>query len=316
MASQSSPKESCVATEVMTVLGPIPAEAIGVTLMHEHLIVDAVRLDAELILDDLELVIEEASRFRAAGGQTIVELSSRGLGRDPSALKTIARETGLQIVMGCAWYHERRYQPHLYRQTTNEIADEIIRDVTEGVDGTGIQSGIIGEVGCADHFVSPAEERVLRAAARAQLQTNLSISTHADFSPVGLAQLDIFEEEGVDPHRVIIGHCDSYPNGQFHTEVARRGAFVSFDLVREAPEWHTRRHIRWITSLITQGYLHHILLSHDVCKMRHLHAYGGFGYDYIPTKFVPLLKAAGISDEQVETLLIANPRTALTGARD
>ncbi len=306
-------EETCVGSSVMTVLGPVAADTLGITLPHEHLALNAARLDADLILDDRALVIAEVALFKNAGGGSIVEVSSMGLGRDPAALQRVSRESGLNVIMGCGWYHERRYEPRLYRQTTNEIAAEIVRDIEMGVDGTAVRAGIIGEVGCASDFVSPAEERVLRAAARAQRQTGLSIITHGDFSAIGLAQLDIFAEEGVDLRRVIVSHCDSYPEPSYHEAIARRGAYVEFDLVRGYSEWETQRHINWITALIAQGFLDQILISHDVCKSRHLHAYGGFGYDHILRDFVPRLRTAGLSEEQLERLLIVNPRAALTG---
>jgi phosphotriesterase-related protein len=307
------PDQPEVSGEVMTVLGPVSADVLGVTLPHEHLVVNAVRLDAELLLDDLDLAIAEARRFRDAGGGAIVELSNRGLGRNPLALQRIAQETGLHIIMGCGWYHEHRYERRLWEQSTNEIADEMIQDLTVGADGTTVRAGIIGEVGCARDYVSPVEERVLRAAARAQRQTNRSIITHGDFSPIGLAQLDIFAEEGVDPRRVIVSHCDSCPDPAYFHAVATRGAYVEFDLIRGNNPWEDQRHVGWIRDLVTRGFLRQILLSHDVCKPRHLHAYGGFGYDHLLSTFVPELQRAGFSDEQLRVLLVENPKVALTG---
>jgi len=303
-------------TMAMTVLGPVQGSELGVVMPHEHLTCNAVRIDPDLILNDVELVIDEARLLRAAGGGTIVEVSSQGLGRNPGVLQRIARETSLNVIMGSAWYHERVYPPHLARLTVNEIADQIVNDIVIGVADTGIRSGIIGEVGCAADFVSPVEERVLRAAARAQTRTGLAIITHGDFSPIGLLQLDIFAEERADLRRVIVSHCDSCPESDYHLAVARRGAFVEFDLVRGANEWETKRHVRWLTALWQEGYGAQILLSQDVCKPRHLHAYGGFGYDYLLREFVPQLAAAGFTNEQIEVMLVVNPRRALVGDLD
>jgi phosphotriesterase-related protein len=162
--------------------------------------------------------------------------------------------------------------------------------------------------------VSPAEERVLRAAARAHAQTGVTITTHGVRSPVGLAQLDILEDEGVELRQVVIGHCDFYPHPEYHLAVARRGAFVQFDSVgRGFFEWDINQRLDWVMRLIDQGFLRRILLSHDVCMKSHLRAYGGQGYDYVLTSFVPRLRQAGLSDEQIHTLTVDNPRSALTG---
>jgi predicted metal-dependent phosphotriesterase family hydrolase len=241
-------------------------------------------------------------------------VTNRGLGRDPCALAEIARATGLNVVMGAGWYREPFYDRSINERTTNAIADEIVRDLMVGVDDTGIRAGIIGEIGADLHYVSAAEERVLRAAARAHAQTGVTITTHGVRSPVGLAQLDILEDEGVDLRRVVIGHCDFYPHPDYHLAVARRGAFVQFDSVgRGFFEWDINQRVDWVMRLIDQGFLQRILLSHDVCMKSHLRAYGGQGYDYVLTGFVPRLRQAGLSDEQIHTLTVDNPRSALTG---
>jgi phosphotriesterase-related protein len=302
--------------DVVTVLGPAAADKLGVTLTHEHLILDLSRVtrDANGVLNEVPLAIQELGYFGRAGGATVVEVTNRGLGRDPSALAEIARATGLNVVMGAGWYREPYYDRSIYERTTDAIADEIVRDLMVGVDDTGIRAGIIGEIGADLHYVSPAEERVLRAAARAHQQTGVTITTHGVRSPVGLAQLDILADEGVDLRRVVIGHCDFYPHPEFHLAVARRGAFVQFDSIgRGFFEWDIDRRLDWVMRLIAQGFLHRILLSHDVCMKSHLRAYGGQGYDYVLTGFVPRLRQAGLSDEQIHTLIVDNPRSALTG---
>lgn len=303
--------------DVMTVLGPIPTNKLGVVLPHEHLLLDAFWLTriSDHLLTDVELAIQEVKRFREAGGSTVVEVTNLGLGRDPRGLQRIANKTGLHIIMGCGWYVEPFYDRDFRRWTTNAIADTIIKDIDEGVDDTGIRAGIIGEIGSNLDYISPAEERSFRAAARASLHTGLTITTHADYSPVGLDQLDILEDEGVDLGRVIIGHCDSHPDPSYHEAVASRGAYVQFDNIRGLNKWETQLRLGWIKLLVEKGFLKLILISQDIAYRHHLHAYGGNGYDYIITGFVSIMLEAGLSKEQVRILLEDNPRAALTGER-
>jgi phosphotriesterase-related protein len=302
---------------VMTVLGPVSANKLGIVLPHEHLLVDIFWLTriSDHLLKDVELVIEEVKYFRNAGGSTVVELSNLGLGRDPIGLQRIANETGLHIIMGCGWYREPFYDVNFRRWTTKSIADTIIKDINEGVDDTGIRPGIIGEIGSDLDYVSPAEERSFRAAARAHLSTGLTITTHADYSPLGLDQLDILEEEAVDLRRVIIGHADSYPDPAYHEAIVSRGSFVQFDNLRGLNQWETQLRLGWLKLLIDKGYLKQILISQDICYRHHLHAYGGNGYDYILTGLVPLLLESGFSKEQIQIIIEENPRAALTGER-
>jgi phosphotriesterase-related protein len=175
-----------------------------------------------------------------------------------------------------------------------------------------VRAGIIGEIGC-DRYVSAPEERVLRAAARAHLRTGATITTHAARWPVGHAQLDLLAEEGVDPARVIVGHCDMVPDPAYHLALARRGAFVQYDTIQGENEWETGRRVEWIRALVDAGFEHQVLLSHDVCLRTDLAAYGGPGYAFLLTGFRARLLEAGLPDALVEALLRDNPRSALTG---
>ena len=302
---------------VMTVLGPVAGTALGVTMPHEHVLCDLWRVtrDPRHYMVDGPLAVEEVGRFRAAGGGTLVDCTTRQFGRDPMGLRTVARATGVHIVMGCGWYREPFYDRSIYEGSVADIAAAIEREILDGVDGTGIQPGIIGEIGTDLHYISPAEERVFRAVARVQKRTGLSVTTHTARCPVGLAQLDLLAEEGVDLRRDIIGHCDTYPDPEFHEAVARRGAYVQFDNVRGDAEWDTRNKVQWVRRLVDAGYEDQVLLSQDVYMKPMLAAYGGTGYGYILTDFVPRLLAAGMSREQVQLLLVDNPRRALTGER-
>lgn len=299
---------------VMTVLGPVAADELGVTLPHEHLLIDLFKVfqpNRELLLNDPELAADELALFAAAGGGTIVDLTTQDLGRRPGDLVEISRRTGVNIVMCAGLYREPFYDRSIWTTTTRELAERFVAEIEHGVDG--VRPGIIGEIGTHEPHVSPAEERVHRAAARAHLATGLTINTHANASPVGLAQLDLFEEEGVDLRRVVISHCDTYPFLDYHREILRRGAWVEYDTVRGLFEFETQRQLSQLTTLIEEGHLHRLLLSHDIASNRHYVAYGGNGYAYIPTAFAERMRAAGLSQEQVDTLLIENPRRMLTG---
>ncbi len=299
---------------VMTVSGPVAAADLGVTLPHEHLFIDLLReYRGAGLLHDEALAIEEVHAFRAAGGRTIVDCTSEGLGRHPAGLRRVSEATGVRIVMGSGHYR-RPYldEARLDRMSVDAIAAEMVRDLVEGVGDTGIRAGIIGEIGC-DRHIGALEERVFRAAARAHRATGVTITTHAARWPVGEAQLDLLEEEGVDPGRVIIGHCDMVPDPAYHERLARRGAWVQFDTVQGVNEWDTQRRLGWIGSLFDAGLEGRLLLSHDVCLTTDLAAYGGPGYAYLLTGFRERFLAAGYPDSALLTLLEVNPRRALDG---
>jgi predicted metal-dependent phosphotriesterase family hydrolase len=216
-------------------------------------------------------------------------------------------------VMGAGRYREGWYEPELWQRTTAQIAVEFARDIETGVDG--IRAGFLGEIGVDGYHLSPIEERIHRAAARAHVRTGAPITTHAIASPVGLEQLDVFEEEGADLRRVAVGHCDSYPFYDYHVAIARRGAYVQFDLIRGLPgyEYEEVRQLNSIKRLVDDGHLDRILLSHDICDLQKLSFNGGPGYAYIQRCFVPKLRDAGLSVEQIGRITIDNPRRLLTG---
>ena len=299
---------------VMTVLGAVDAADLGVTLPHEHVFIDLVReYRGDGLLNDPVLAAQELDAYAAAGGRTLVDCTSVGLGRDPLALAAVSRETGLHMVMGCGYYRDPYLPSELDRMSVDEVADTLVRDIEEGVGDSGVRAGVIGEIGADRLRLSALEERSFRAAARAHHRTGLTITTHAARWPVGLPQLDLLAEERVDPRRVVVGHCDMVPDPAYHLEVARRGAFVQFDTVHGESEYDTGRRLAWIRNLADAGFLDRVLLSQDVCLRSDLRALGGPGYAYVVTTFAERLRGSGFSVSDVRRLLVDNPRRALTG---
>jgi phosphotriesterase-related protein len=154
---------------------------------------------------------------------------------------------------------------------------------------------------------------MLRAAGRAQKKTGVTMTLHGTRAPIGLDQLDILKEEGVDPNRVVVGHAHSYPYHAYHAEIAKRGAFMTFDRMGVTNAYERARNVRLIRELLDAGYVKHLMLSHDVCYKSDLQAYGGLSYDFIPTGLVGILREAGVTDEQIHQMMVLNPRRALTG---
>ncbi len=248
---------------VQTVLGPLEPERLGITLMHEHMLLDTTcyfresehasarlyrdipffpeltarsdvlynhHLDGSRLFDE-HVAIEEAIEFRHAGGSSLVDTTPVGIGRDPLALARISRATGLNIVMGSSYYVTYAHPPDMDSRTEEGIAREIVSDVTEGVGETGIRSGIIGEVG---NFwpLTDNEVKVLRASGRAQAETGAPITIHSgvgDEAPAGI--IDRLCEGGADPRRVIIGHLDTaIRDMRALAALAGTGCFLEYDI--------------------------------------------------------------------------------------
>jgi phosphotriesterase-related protein len=313
------------------VLGPVGAEAVAFALPHEHTQISLWqvpgRWDYWQLSPDPEVVVPELQRFREAGGTTLADLTLPGVGRDPAWLVRMSQETGLDIVMGCGWYRAPYYPPEalIDRRSVDSLADELVAELEEGVevpasrahDGVGrrVRAGIIGEIGTDKPWLAPVEERVFRAAARASKRTGAAISTHAAASAVGLDQLRILEEEGADPGRVVVGHADSYPFLDHYLEIIRRGASIEFDFLGMSFTPQERagepRVIALLLELLSRGHVERILLSQDVCHDAQLRHYGGNGYTYLQDTFLPRLRAAGASEEEIDVLTVRNPLRVL-----
>lgn len=250
--------------KVMTVDGPIPASALGVTLIHEHLQNDCscwwnppqeperqylaegpVRIEIlselsqdpfvnkhNITLDNLDLCIEEVKPFVALGGRSIVDPTCRGIGRDPIKLRRISDETGVQIVMGAGYYLETSMPEEVAELRIDDIADQIVTEALTGVDGTAARIGLIGEIGVSSDFTA-LEQRSLRGAARAQVRTGLPLMVHLPaWFRLGHKILDIVEEEGSDPTHTVLCHMNpSHMDTEYQTSLAARGAFIEFDMI-------------------------------------------------------------------------------------
>jgi predicted metal-dependent phosphotriesterase family hydrolase len=307
---------------IQTVRGPVPADEVGFTLPHEHTAIALWhvpdRWDYWELSRDEPIIEAELGRFVQAGGSCLVDLTLTGVGRDPARLVRLSERTGLHLVMGCGWYRGAYYpaEARIDRRSVDDLADELVHEAQDGVGGSGVRPGIIGEIGTDKPWVSVAEERVHRAAARAARRTGLAITTHAVLSDVGLAQLRIFEEEGADLSRVVVGHADSYPSLDHYLEIVRRGANLEFDFLGMSftpMEQHGEgRVVELLVELLSRGHGDRILLSQDVCHNGQLVTYGGHGYTYLQETFRSRLRAAGVSAAEIDRLTIDNPRRILS----
>jgi phosphotriesterase-related protein len=241
----------------------------------------------------------------------VVDVTNKYHGRNGSGLMRVARETGLHIVASTGYYRTVYYPPHVNELTINKLADVMVDELTKGIDGIDARAGIIGELATQRDFITPPEERVFRAAARAHKKTGAPLSTHTWLETLAQDQLDLFEDEGVDLSHVIIGHMGDLSHLDNVHAVLARGANVQFDHVGMEHFQRDKQRVRNVCQLVQEGLAGRLLLSHDVCYKHLLHWYDGPGYDHMLTSFVPALRAAGVSETDITTMLIDNPRRLL-----
>jgi len=343
--------------QAQTVLGPIAGEAMGITLPHEHLLIDFevmfrepangaerglarqpvslanlgwVRHNFSSNLDNLQLLDEAVARdeallFKHAGGQTFVDPTNRGLARDPLALARVARATGLNIIMGSGYYVAAAHPADMDRRTVDDIARELVTDLTEGVDGTGVRAGFIGEIGTTWPWTDN-EKKVLRAAVAAQRETGAALMIHPGrHERLPLAIVDFIRKEGADLGRVIMCHIErTIADPAVLLELAATGVRLEYDLFGLETSYYPYNpafdmpndgeRMRQILFLIERGHLAQILMSHDIAYKHCLTRWGGFGYHHLLVNVIPRLRAKGADDKIVQTLLIDSPRRAFVYA--
>ena len=343
------------AGQVQTVLGPVAPADLGPTLTHEHLLIDfqvvftppaeasqaglarekvtlqnlgwvrynwTSSLDNLLLLDE-ELAIAEARHYHNAGGGTMVDVTSNGLGRDPRALYRISRATGLHIVMGGGHYIGATHPESFEQASPDEIAAGIVRDIREGVGDSGIRTGIIGEVGCSAPWTQ-TERKTVQAGVIAQQETGAPLLIHPGRDE-GLP-LEILQQVagwGGDLSHTVMGHIErTIYRRETLKRVAETGAYLNFDLFGHESSFYPlaadsympndAQRMDQIEFLIEGGHVGQILLAHDVCSKHRLKAFGGHGWDHVIARVVPRMRARGISLEHVELVLVGNPQRMLT----
>ena len=272
------------------------------------------------ILDE-ELAISEALLFKRHGGKTIVDATTIGIGRDPLALARISRATGLNVIMGAGYYVGAAHPDGMDEKTAEEIGAQIVGELTIGVGDTGVKAGIIGELGCS-WPLDDNERKVLIGGALAQRKTGAPILIHPGRNPQAPFEiLDVLEAAGADIGRVIMGHLDRtvFDDGLL-LELANRGPYLEYDLWG----WETSfyplgdvdiptdaQRIAWVKMLIDAGYGERIVLAHDVFAKTRLVAYGGFGMGHILENIVPRMRQKGISESDIDNMLVRNPARIL-----
>lgn len=336
--------------KVQTVLGLIDAGELGITLAHDHVLIDGTFMYVEpqemsqkdlarqkitlqnrgwvaynwtsnwdnVELKDEEVAIVELRRCMAAGGRSIVDPTNIGLGRDPNALARISRLSGMNIIMGAGYYIGTTHPQDMGERSVEAIAEQIISDINNGVDNTSIRAGLIGEIGCTYPWLDN-EKKSLRAAAAAQQATGAPLMVHPGRDPRSPVEIaEVVDKAGGDLSRTIICHIDrTCLDRGWLSELASTGCYLEYDLFGNESSHYPpnpsvdmpsdAQRMDVILWHFEQGLERQVLLSHDIATKHRLQAYGGLGYDHLITNVVPRLRARGLNEAQVNSLIVDNP---------
>ena len=255
-------------------------------------------------MQDLDYQLEEMRIAKSEGISCIVDGGHPDMGRDINFLRQLSEKSGMPIVAGAGFYTQPFYPKEIPGMSEDQIYQALLKQVdTEPV-------GVFGEIGSWD-YITKDERKVFRAIGRASVATNLPIFTHTGIpGKSALEQLDLLEDVGVDPKRVVIGHLGNLtdPNVEVHRAVCRRGAFVGFD--RQGSQGDAQQ-VPLVMKLLEAGYADNLMFASDLSGIQQTKKGGGPGYARTLTVFVPKLKAAGASDEVLRQIMQDNPRRFL-----
>lgn len=333
---------------ISTVMGEIAAKDIGVASSHEHIFIDmrgcvditgnepAVFYDkmstenrAEVfanpyaildnaLMDSIDDAENELLDFKKWGGNTIVDCTPDEIGRDPIALKTVSERTGVNIIVGCGHYYHKAHFPYVKDVSVETLADEMRKDILQGIGDTGIKAGLIGEIGTSA-VMSDDEKKVLRAAGIVGAETGKAVHVHTDlYTENGYEVIDILTKEGMSPQKICIDHIDVLLRPDYVRALLDRGVFVEFDnfgkefyVSRDRRFAYDLERIALLKELIDVGYEKQLLVCNDICLKSMWRKYGGLGYSHILRTVKDMALDAGIKSEIYESILIDNVRNFL-----
>lgn len=333
---------------IQTVLGPITADELGPTSMHEHVFADfrvyrqpdvegtpedrrvtpetyefirhnALVLEDNLLLDDIEAVVDELSAVAALGGSGLLECTTPGVGRSPEVLQDVSRRSGMHIMMGCGWYVHDSHPELVERSSVDELAAILIGELRDGVEGTGVRPALMGEIGTGAPWTD-RERKVVAACGAASAATGAAVSIHLQAN--GRFALDVLEtlvREGAQPERMILGHMDAVLDRGYHRAVAETGAVLAYDCFGQEIEvaGHFKdptdlERLEFVELMLADGRAAQLVLGCDVWLKFLLRTYGGKGYEHLLASVVPALRNdLGVADDVIEQILVENPRRLL-----
>jgi phosphotriesterase-related protein len=332
--------------KAQTVLGLVDPATLGNVLMHEHLLWDINPPDrpplphgmplkdwwalanGELATADnlknrsVDVAVEAVAEAHAAGCGTIVELTIGGLKPDPVGLMETSRRTGCAIVMGCGWYVDQYQHEDNQNRSADSFAQEMIAQVQQGAWGTDVRAGIVGEIGCQWPWTG-REKLCLQGAVVAMQETGAALTIHPARVPDHPMQLvEFLRPLGCDLSRTIIDHVDrTIGDDDRLFALADSGVVLEWDLFGQEATYYAPadfdmpndiQRLRDIRKLIDRGHIDQIVISHDICHLSHFTAYGGWGYAHIFKRVVPRALKRGFTQDELDAILVKNPRRLLT----
>lgn len=285
----------------------------GYTLMHEHITIDlsGIKNDEDCRLDCFEESQNELCRLYELGVRRILDVTNIGMGRNSDYCRLMEENTGIQIQSATGFYKEPFLPEFVYTMSVRELARLAIKEISEGIENTGIKASVIGEFGTSKDTFTEMERKVFDSMALAAVQTGAVVTTHTTLGTMALEQAEYLKAEGVKPENIIIGHLDLSQNPDTIISVLKEGVNIGFDTVGKNNYCPDTFRAQMLKRIAKEGYLDQVVLSMDITRKSHLKKWGGPGYAYLFETFLPMLQEYGLSEKQIQQLMTDNPNRIL-----
>jgi phosphotriesterase-related protein len=298
--------------KIRTVLDDISPTELGTTTCHEHLLwvvpEPYTDEDPDLGFDSIPAAVAELRHFKAAGGSTLVEMTTAEIGRCPTELRQISEATGVHVISATGHHKEKFSAAAINGKSVDELAAHIIHDITSGMAGTDIKAGVI-KAGTSLNTATESERRVIDAVGLAHKATGAPVSTHTEAGTFAIEQAKLLNGAGVPFERMLIGHLDRGLPRETYLTLGHMGVYLGFDQIGKNKYWPDAERVALIKDLIVAGHVGQILLSGDTARKSawHIHNPRTNGLAQLLLNFVPMMREAGVSENHIHSMLNENP---------
>jgi len=302
---------------INTITGTIQPDDLGITMLHEHIIVawDGTFLDSTLPFDWKAIEDEAVHKLQAVkehGVRTFVDMTTIEMGRDVELMRRVAERAEINLIFATGVFADAYGIPHYFRELSeDEIAEIYVKEIQEGVGPQKVKAGVI-KLATGDKVLTDLEVMITRAVVRAQQATGVPVLTHTGRGGGGVDQIKLLTDGGVPPTKMVIGHSDVSSDIRYHTRMIRYGAYVGFDRIGLEAFMPDVIRAQNIAALIRMGHADQLTMSLDAhvqwCGRPNPLTADERGFTDLFEKFFPLLREAGVTDAQIEQIMVQNPK--------
>lgn len=286
----------------------------GITLMHEHTIINLSHLKNEdCNFNDFDNIVEEFKVLYDLGVRNIVDVTNCGMGRNIKYINEVMKQTNINIICATGFYQDKYIPNFVEQMSIEQLTKFMINEIENGINETLTKAKIIGEIGTSKNMMSDLEYKVFSAACNASKLTKLKITTHCTLGTYALEQIEFFKKQSINLKNVVIGHLDLTGDINYILNVLSTGVYIEFDTVGKNNYMSDDVRIEMLKRISKEGFEDKVFLSMDITRKSNLKNNGGIGYEFLFKNFLKKCLSEGISQSFIDKMLIHNPQTFLNG---